>query len=228
MNENIRIRTHFSWQLSSLLLGRMFYVVASVEPAAETDGTLLLVARGGIPEILPDPGIVEKPMRNLLVFIGFIILALSLYGIWGNLNSKLIAIESKTGSYLPTPLIETYFDDSSLLENWPGRNRGSRKTRVQSTPFWTSSNKCRRRAANRVVSREVIYFGHNRRELESTEMAKIDRLLKMSRTTRSYRCAGMQIPALTVATTISCRCVGRRLSRITSIKNWLNMNCRQT
>lgn len=46
MNDSIRIRAKYSWQLSSLVFGRMFYVVASVDADAPGDGTLLLVARG--------------------------------------------------------------------------------------------------------------------------------------------------------------------------------------
>jgi len=46
MNEAIRLRTQYSWQLSSLIFGRMFFVVASVDPASTADGCLLLNARG--------------------------------------------------------------------------------------------------------------------------------------------------------------------------------------
>ncbi|MGD8840885.1 MAG: hypothetical protein PVI70_14885 [Gammaproteobacteria bacterium] len=46
MNEAIRIRTRYSWQLSSLIFGRMFFVVASVDPESPADGCLLLNARG--------------------------------------------------------------------------------------------------------------------------------------------------------------------------------------
>jgi hypothetical protein len=46
MNEAVRIRTQYSWQLSSLVFGRMFFVVASVDPDSPADGCLLLNARG--------------------------------------------------------------------------------------------------------------------------------------------------------------------------------------
>jgi hypothetical protein len=46
MSDSIRIRTQYSWQLSSLVFGRMFFVVASVEADSPVDGTLLLAARG--------------------------------------------------------------------------------------------------------------------------------------------------------------------------------------
>ncbi|HMB72312.1 MAG TPA: hypothetical protein VKQ06_01985, partial [Gammaproteobacteria bacterium] len=46
MNDAIRIRTQYSWQLSSLIFGRMFFVVASVDPDSPADGCLLLNARG--------------------------------------------------------------------------------------------------------------------------------------------------------------------------------------
>ena len=46
MNEAIRVQTQYSWQLSSLVFGRMFYVVASVDTDSEADGCLLLNARG--------------------------------------------------------------------------------------------------------------------------------------------------------------------------------------
>ena len=46
MSDSIRIRTQYSWQLSSLVFGRMFFVVASVDPDSPEDGTLLLAARG--------------------------------------------------------------------------------------------------------------------------------------------------------------------------------------
>ena len=46
MNETVQIRTQYSWQLSSLVFGRMFFVVASVAPDAANDGCLLLSARG--------------------------------------------------------------------------------------------------------------------------------------------------------------------------------------
>lgn len=46
MNEQIKLRSQYSWQLSSLVFGRMFFVVASVPSDAASDGTLLLNARG--------------------------------------------------------------------------------------------------------------------------------------------------------------------------------------
>jgi hypothetical protein len=46
MSDSIGIRTRYSWQLASLVFGRMFYVVACVDPDAPGDGTLLLSARG--------------------------------------------------------------------------------------------------------------------------------------------------------------------------------------
>ncbi|MEQ5814167.1 hypothetical protein J3362_01520 [Marinobacter sp. NFXS11] len=46
MSDSIGIRTRYSWQLASLVFGRMFYVVACVDPDASSDGTLLLSARG--------------------------------------------------------------------------------------------------------------------------------------------------------------------------------------
>lgn len=39
-------------------------------------------------------------MKNGIIIAGFFIVLLVLYLVWGNLNSKLIAIESSTGSYL--------------------------------------------------------------------------------------------------------------------------------
>lgn len=46
MSDAINIRTQFSWQLSSLIFGRMFFVVATVDPDSSSNGTLLLQARG--------------------------------------------------------------------------------------------------------------------------------------------------------------------------------------
>ena len=46
MSDAIQIRSQFSWQLSSLVFGRMFYVVASVDADSPVDGSLLLAARG--------------------------------------------------------------------------------------------------------------------------------------------------------------------------------------
>ena len=46
MSERIGLRTRYSWQLASLIFGRMFYVVAFVPSDAVGDGTLLLSARG--------------------------------------------------------------------------------------------------------------------------------------------------------------------------------------
>jgi len=46
MSDRIGIRTRYSWQLASLVFGRMLYVVACVDPDAPGDGTLLLSARG--------------------------------------------------------------------------------------------------------------------------------------------------------------------------------------
>ncbi len=46
MSEAITIRTQFSWQLSSLVFGRMFFIVASVDADSPTDGSLLLIAKG--------------------------------------------------------------------------------------------------------------------------------------------------------------------------------------
>lgn len=46
MSDSIRIRTKYSWQLSSLVFGRMFFVVASVDENSSVDGTLMLAARG--------------------------------------------------------------------------------------------------------------------------------------------------------------------------------------
>jgi len=46
MSDVIKIRTQYSWQLSSLVFGRMFFVVATVDADSPVDGTLLLVAKG--------------------------------------------------------------------------------------------------------------------------------------------------------------------------------------
>ena len=123
-------------------------------------------------------------MRNLIILIGFIITALLLYGIWGSLNSKLIAIESKTGSYLPTPLTATEFDDTALLkklalmESRQAENERAIAAILEKLDQMSEQDCQPGACANRVVSREVIYFSHNQSELESTEMAKIDSLLQ--------------------------------------------------
>ena len=46
MSEGVGIRTQYSWQLASLVFGRMFFVVASVAADSPAEGTLLLAARG--------------------------------------------------------------------------------------------------------------------------------------------------------------------------------------
>ena len=124
-------------------------------------------------------------MRNLIVTAAFIVVAIGLYVIWGSLNSRLIAIESTTGSYLYgedipagdtggrmdlTPLL----DRLAALENAQADNTAAiaalqervKQLEARGTGY-----------GGQIISREIIYFDFNDDALSPSEQDKIDRLL---------------------------------------------------
>jgi len=142
-------------------------------------------------------------MKNLLALAGFIILAVALYLVWGNLDSKIVALESATGSYIyteagetdaepdppdpiipePPPAASTNVDLEPLraqlaeLEAAQRSNAEALESLLQRINALLAQSCSAGNCGNRIVARERIYFEHDQNTLSAGEAARIDRLL---------------------------------------------------
>ncbi|MGD8840884.1 MAG: OmpA family protein [Gammaproteobacteria bacterium] len=125
-------------------------------------------------------------MRNLIITAAFIVVAIVLYVIWGSLNSRLIAIESTTGSYLygeDIPAGDTggsadlapLLDRLAAIENIQAENTAAiaaLRQRVEQLEARETGY------GGQIISREIIYFDFNDATLSIAGEEKIDRLLE--------------------------------------------------
>jgi outer membrane protein OmpA-like peptidoglycan-associated protein len=125
-------------------------------------------------------------MRNLVTIAGFIVVALLLYAIWGTLNSRLIAVESSTGSYLygedgtdggtgaDTVDMAAVFDRIAQLEDAQAENAAAIAALLERVEQLEARPGGR---VGRVIAREIVYFDFNDDRLSTAEKDKIDALL---------------------------------------------------
>lgn len=124
-------------------------------------------------------------MKNMLIIIGFIILAIALYVIWGSLNSKIVAIESDTGSYIYTQEddsgvdidIEALREQLALLEAAQSANAEAIASLLRRMEKIEAQGCAGASCANKIVRRETIFFEHDDSKLSPAEKDKIDSLL---------------------------------------------------
>jgi len=127
-------------------------------------------------------------MRNLIITAGFIVVAIALYVIWGSLNSRIVAIESTTGSYL-------YGDDSTgddaigggedltaLLERIAALENTQAENTAAIAALLARIERLEARGTGpgpggTIIRRDIIYFDFNDDALSPDEQKKIDRLL---------------------------------------------------
>ena len=128
-------------------------------------------------------------MKNSIVIIGFIIFAILLYFVWAGLDSKIVAIESTTGSYTEQfddqPVVEASLDidldallsQLALLESAQMTNAeaiAELLRRLQAL----EDRECRGvDCLNKITRREVVYFDHGQSQLSQNEMTRIDKIL---------------------------------------------------
>ena len=126
-------------------------------------------------------------MRNLIIVAGFIVVAVLLYVIWGSLNSRLVAIESTTGSYL-------YGEDASggdavgggqdlaaLLDRIAALENAQAENTAAIAALLARIEQLEARGtgpAGKITRRDIIYFDFNDDRLSPAAKEKIDRLLK--------------------------------------------------
>ncbi len=122
-------------------------------------------------------------MRNLITIVGFTIVAILLYIIWGSLNSKLVAIESNTGSYIDTKNEDPNIDFGELLEKLAmletaqSANTKAITTIIQRLDELEIKGCGEATCAGKLVIRETIYFEHDDSQLSEAGMRKIDKML---------------------------------------------------
>jgi outer membrane protein OmpA-like peptidoglycan-associated protein len=126
-------------------------------------------------------------MKNLIVIAGFAVVAIALYVIWGSLNSKLIAIESSTGSYLydePAAGGDTDVEPAELsalldrlaeLESAQAENTETIASLLQRVEQLEARGVGR---GGRITNREIVYFDFDDVALSRAEQDKIDGLLR--------------------------------------------------
>lgn len=130
-------------------------------------------------------------MKNTLIVIGFIIVAIVLYLVWGSLNSKIVAIEADTGSYIYTEDVEDL-----EIETDHGIDLGALRAKMALLEATQTANTkaidailkrleelkmqdCRGgNCVNKVLGRKTLFFGHDDSTLTPAAMAKIDGMLE--------------------------------------------------
>ena len=143
-------------------------------------------------------------MKNLLATAGFIVLVVAIYLVWGNLDSKIVALESATGSYIysepddagagsdppppaipePAPTVIASVDLEPLraqitaLEAAQTANAKSLESLIQRVNALLAQSCSAGNCGNRIVARERIYFEHGQSSPSAEESAKIDLLLE--------------------------------------------------
>ena len=125
-------------------------------------------------------------MKTGLIIAGFILLALLLYIAWGDLNSKLIVIESETQSYLYDSGVEepAPAGDPADLAPLAARLDQLERDQVESAETIARLELRVRQletaqlgTTGKIVKREIVYFEFNQDTLDADERSKIDRLL---------------------------------------------------
>lgn len=130
-------------------------------------------------------------MKNLLTIIGFIVVAIAFYVLWGNLSARIVAIESDTGSYIYTETGDT--DDSpaatpaadvealrrqlAALEAAQRENTSAIDALAQRLDRFEAAICRGEDCGRRVVGREVVFFDLDNSELSGQAKDRIDRLL---------------------------------------------------
>lgn len=143
-------------------------------------------------------------MKNSLAIAGFVVLAIALYLVWGTLDSKIVALESATGSYIysepddtgaesdpppaeipePAPTVIANVDLEPLraqitaLEAAQAANAKSLESLIQRVNALLAQSCSAGHCGHRIVARERIYFEHGQNSLTAAESTKVDRLLE--------------------------------------------------
>lgn len=133
-------------------------------------------------------------MKNPITSAGFIVVAILLYIIWGDLNSKLVAIESETGSYLYADAeidIDIDIDDETgdidlselldrltTLEIEQAGNFDLISALLQRIKQLEAEACGPGGCAGKIINREIIYFDLSDDQLSRAGKDKIDQLLQ--------------------------------------------------
>jgi len=124
-------------------------------------------------------------MRNLIVTAAFVVVAILLYVIWGSLNSKLVAIESTTGSYLygediPNVDIDGGEDLTALLDRLAALENAQAENTAAIAALLERVEQLEARGTGRgkITHREIIYFDFDDDSLSAEARKKIDELLE--------------------------------------------------
>lgn len=125
-------------------------------------------------------------MRQKLTLIAFILIAAALFLLWSNLSSRMLAVESDTGSYL--------FTDND--DDLPGSITSSDNTDLSALQAQLNAlQQTQRETLNAInqlalrveqleaqgrlgLSRQTIYFDHDTSQLSQSEKDKIDKILQ--------------------------------------------------
>jgi len=130
-------------------------------------------------------------MKNTLIVIGFIIVAIVLYMVWGSLNSKIVVLEADTGSYIYTEEVENFEIEPgsdidldalrvqlALLEATQAANTKAIDAILKRLDELKMQNCRGGNCINKILGRETLFFEHDDSTLSPAAMAKIDRLLE--------------------------------------------------
>lgn len=136
-------------------------------------------------------------MKNTLVIIGFFIVAMALYVVWGSLSSRLVLIESTTGSYISNDETENEDDDffdnevdptninlRPLLEQLAAlratqaENTRSIELILKKLDAIGTQGCITGGCETKLVRREVVYFNHDDARLSPKATQSIDKLLE--------------------------------------------------
>jgi len=125
-------------------------------------------------------------MRQKLTLIAFILIAAALFLLWSNLSSRMLAVESDTGSYL--------FTDND--DDLPGSITSSDNTDLSALQAQLNAlQQTQRETLNAInqlalrveqleaqgrlgLSRQTIYFDHDTSQLSQSEKDKINKILQ--------------------------------------------------
>jgi outer membrane protein OmpA-like peptidoglycan-associated protein len=131
-------------------------------------------------------------MRSALTFIGFTLVAIALYVLWGNLSARIVAIESDTGSYIYTdpdipetteppvqgPDVSGLRDRLASLETLQRENSSAIEVLSGRLDRFEASI-CRGEDCGRkVLTQEAVFFGLNESMLTKQAKDRIDRVLE--------------------------------------------------
>ena len=130
-------------------------------------------------------------MKNILIIIGFIIAAVALYVIWENLNSKLVVIESNTGSFIESEDalkveigpqaeydLEPLLEQLALLEAAQSANARAIDAILKRLDELKVRDCDDGNCFNQILGRETIYFDHDDSTISPRETGKIDKMIE--------------------------------------------------